>query len=128
MQLHDIETTIQSNSQIANQTLLEQFIANRRALLHDYPYAEQRNEDRFEIVMPVRITLEDERTRGGVTRDISRSGLGVVTPFKVVPSQIANIQLSTQEGAVAELLAECRWCKKFAGNTHFFSGWLFLFV
>lgn len=90
---------------------------------------ERRDSSRQQISRPLRIQPRDEQERDltAMSRDISGSGLGVISVDGFEMGTLARIEISRLKGAPSVVLAECRWCDPF-GNGWFLSGWNFVAV
>lgn len=90
---------------------------------------ERRDASRQQISRPLVIEPreEDSRSITAMSRDISGSGLGVISTDNFEMGTLARIEISRLKGAPSVVLAECRWCDPF-GNGWYLSGWNFVAV
>jgi len=86
---------------------------------------ENRSAHRENLVRAVTIEVrEPESTINGFSRNISGSGVGVVTHENVIENSIAVLEIASLSGPNSKILAECRWCKPY--GDWFLSGWQFI--
>lgn len=87
---------------------------------------ENRTAHRKNLVRPVHIELrETGESVQAFSRNISSTGIGLITHQPLDPNLIAVLSVMSLEGENVEFLAESRWCKSF-GDQWFFSGWQFV--
>jgi hypothetical protein len=87
---------------------------------------ERRAVDRQPFVRPVEIIhVRAGATQSGVSRDVSRHGISVLTPDPLTPGAIAMLHVHSIFGRPLEVRAQVRWCDSF-GDGWFASGWYFL--
>ena len=99
-----------------------------------YDQSENRSAHRENLVRHVLIELRqtgpsDGKTkpRSGFSRNVSATGIGLITNFKVEDKSVAVLAID-RLGANAKppaILSECRWCRPY-GEKWFLSGWQFL--
>ena len=101
-----------------------QFTETVREVLKACDEQEQRQDFRHPFFRPATVTREDGTTYQVFTRDISRSGLGLLHKMPLEPGRIqVTIQLRT--GTSVELEAELLWCEA-SRSSRFVSGARFL--
>jgi hypothetical protein len=92
----------------------------------DYNRTENRSAHREHLVRSVSIkSLDMEEPVTGFSRNISNSGIGIITGSKVHERTTATLTIECLDGREVKVLAECRWCKRYGKNWQI-SGWQFL--
>jgi hypothetical protein len=87
---------------------------------------ENRSAHRENLVRAVKMEVRDpEATIQAFSRNISATGIGVITGEQVVGSSIAVLEIASLNGENIRVLAECRWSKAY-GDGWFLSGWQFI--
>jgi hypothetical protein len=87
---------------------------------------ENRSVHRENLVRPVRIEMrETEEIVLAFSRNISGSGIGVITHEQVASDSIAVLNIASLDGEDTRIVAGCRWCKPF-GAKWYLSGWQFI--
>ena len=102
---------------------------NVEALLDEFEaeeYDDQRELERYPLVRPVRVLLEEKIVHGLFSRDISIGGMGTIGLSEFAPGQVGYLavhSLQQQDDIVLE--AEAQWCRPY-GYGYFATGWKFL--
>lgn len=92
----------------------------------NFDRCENRSAIRDHLVRPVSIYIrETDLTLDAFSRNISATGLGLITNESVLERAIAVLEVKRLRGNSVKILAECRWCKEY-GENWFFSGWQFI--
>ena len=87
---------------------------------------ENRSAIRDHLVRPVNIYFrETESSQDAFSRNISATGIGLITNQAVIEKCVAVIGIERLRGPLVTILAECRWCKAY-GENWYFSGWQFI--
>ncbi len=88
--------------------------------------SENRSAHRENLVRAVTLEVrEPESTIQAFSRNISATGIGVITGEPVVDRSTAILEIASLTGEHTRVLAECRWCKPY-GENWFLSGWQFI--
>lgn len=58
------------------------------------------------------------------SRDISETGIGLVTENPVTPARRATLSIDKLDGTTIQILSTCRWCRPYGPKWHV-SGWEF---
>lgn len=86
---------------------------------------EGRSDVRREFARIAELVMEDGSTISGYTRDISTSGVGLITESPVNPLSKAIIRIqSLSPDVTAQFIADCVWCSD-TGVGGICSGWKF---
>ena len=86
---------------------------------------EQRTGDRLHAAVPVSIYLRGNPYRiPSFTRNLSRSGLCLVSKVETQPDQIADLEIMRTNGESGRIESHCMWAKQY-GEDHWVSGWRF---
>ena len=95
----------------------------------DYDRHESRSAHRESLVRAVTIEVRrpKEIVLSAFSRNISGSGIGLITDEKIADSSTAVLTIEPLKDRPSKILAECRWCKPY-GKNWFISGWLFMMV
>lgn len=90
---------------------------------------ELRSHHREPMVRPVVVKYEAEHLdeHHCVSRNISPTGICLVSQFAFPENQTAVLELYRLKDLPAEVLAECRWSKPFGPN-YWMSGWQFVTI
>lgn len=64
-------------------------------------------------------------TIDGFSRNISHTGIGIVTDALIRERRTATLTIERLDGTTIKVLADCRWCKPYGKKWHL-SGWQFL--
>ena len=92
----------------------------------DYNRTENRSAHREHLVRSVSIRSRDsEESVTGFSRNVSNSGIGIITGSPVHERTTATLTIECLDGREIKVLAECRWCKPYGKKWHI-SGWQFL--
>ncbi|MEL7498669.1 MAG: PilZ domain-containing protein [Planctomycetota bacterium] len=92
----------------------------------NFDRSENRSAIRDSLVRPVIIEYRDsEETVAAFSRNISATGIGLITNEPVTNKKVAVIRVNRLHGTDVSILAECRWCKAY-GEEWYFSGWQFI--
>ena len=87
---------------------------------------ENRTAHREHLVRPVKIEFRDSNeTISAFSRNVSATGMGLVTDKAIDPKSIAVLQFTRLHDSDVSILAECRWCKPY-GENWTISGWQFI--
>ena len=87
---------------------------------------ENRSAHRKHLVRAVRVEMrETEQVMQAFSRNISGTGIGLVTQEPLDQNAIAVLLIASLEGEDVPILADCRWSKPF-GDGWFLSGWQFI--
>ncbi len=87
---------------------------------------ENRSAHRENLVRPVEIEIrETETTVSGFSRNVSGSGIGIITKEPIDEKAIGVIKIAGLSNNDLTILSECRWCKPY-GEGWFISGWQFI--
>ena len=91
-----------------------------------YDRAENRSAMREHLVRPVSIKFREiEEPISAFSRNISATGIGLITDQPVGEGKTAVLAIKQLRGPDVCILAECRWCKSYGENWHL-SGWQFI--
>ena len=86
---------------------------------------EQRNSDRLQAAVPISIYLPDNTYRvPGFTRNLSHSGLCLVSKVEIQPNQVADLEVMCLTGESSRIESRCMWTKQY-DDGHWVSGWKF---
>ena len=93
----------------------------------DYDRHENRSAHREHLVRSVVIDVRrpDPIQVTGFSRNISGSGIGLITQLEILPGSVAVLTIEPLRGMTHRILSECKWCKKY-GSRWFISGWQFM--
>ena len=92
----------------------------------EYERTENRTAHREALVRSAVIDYGSGRaTIEGFSRNISHSGIGIITEDFIADRSSATLILERLDGTYIKILAECRWCKPY-GKKWNISGWQFL--
>ena len=87
---------------------------------------ENRSAHRKNLVRAVEIELrETQEVMHAFSRNISGTGIGVITHEEFATDAIAVLSVASLDGEDTRILAECRWCKTLR-KKWFLSGWQFI--
>lgn len=87
---------------------------------------ENRSAIREHLVRPVVIEIrETEQVISAFSRNISATGIGLITDQEIPERSVAVITIQRLHGPDIKILAECRWSKGY-GEKWKFSGWQFI--
>lgn len=87
---------------------------------------ENRSAIRENLVRAISIESRDiEGIVQGFSRNISATGVGLITGDEVAEKLVATLTIDRLTGQPTVLLSECRWCKPY-GKNWFLSGWQFI--
>ncbi|QDT59043.1 PilZ domain protein [Stieleria bergensis] len=103
-------------------------IAVRNLLEEDafYDRTENRSSHREHLVRPVHILVRgNEGSIVGFSRNVSDSGIGLITAEPVETGTMAILEVETLKSEPVKFLAECRWCRNY-GRGWKISGWHFV--
>ncbi|MEM6468088.1 MAG: PilZ domain-containing protein [Planctomycetota bacterium] len=91
----------------------------------DFDGQELRDSPRFPLVCAVMINFSTlDGDCHAFSRDISATGIGLVTESAVTPSRRATLCIDKLDGTSMQVLSTCRWCRPY-GPRWFVSGWEF---
>ncbi|MEM7784422.1 MAG: PilZ domain-containing protein [Planctomycetota bacterium] len=94
----------------------------------EFDRTESRSAHRTSLVRAVEIDIRDlEHNIDGFSRNISATGIGLITGEPITEKTVATLTISRLKGSTTGVLSECRWCKPY-GEKWFLSGWLFISV
>jgi len=82
-----------------------------------------RSTHRENLVLPANLEMKNV-VHDGFTRNISASGVCIVTLAEIPDRSLATISIYRIGGSPCRLVAECRWTKPF-GDSFWISGWQF---
>ena len=86
---------------------------------------EQRSSDRLQAAVPVSIYLPGNTYRvPGFTRNLSHSGLCLVSKVEIQPNQVADLEVMCLTGESSRIESRCMWTKQY-DDGHWVSGWKF---
>lgn len=106
--------------------LIDEFVQDLLREDADYDRLEQRSTHREHLVRCVEVELRDPaRTIFGISRNISRSGIGLITQERVPDNAMAILDIERLKGPNDRILASCRWCQPY-GKSFLMSGWQFV--
>ena len=93
----------------------------------DYDRHENRSAHREHLVRAVTVAIRrpEELVVLGFTRNISMTGLGLITNEAIARSAVAVLEIEPLNDRSVKILSECRWCKPY-GRNWFISGWQFM--
>ena len=111
-------------------TEVEPRFENIEALLDEYEteeYDEQRDEERYPLVRPARLLMDDGSIIHGLfTRDISAVGIGTIGANELATGMVAYIAIhSLEQYDDIVLKAAVKWCKPY-GYGYYATGWTIL--
>ena len=87
--------------------------------------SEQRNSDRLQAAVPVGIHLPGNTRRvPGFTRNLSQSGLCLVSKVETQPNQVADLEIMRLNGESGRIESRCMWVKQYCED-YWVSGWKF---
>ena len=75
----------------------------------------------------VEVRRPTELTVDGFSRNISASGIGLITKAAIEDRANALLTIERLRGQPYKVLAECRWCRPYGANWHI-SGWQFMML
>ena len=88
--------------------------------------SEQRNNDRLQAAVPVGIHLPGNTSRvPGFTRNLSESGLCLISKVETPPNQVADLEIMRLNGESGRIEGRCMWVKQY-GEDYWVSGWQFI--
>ena len=90
---------------------------------------ELRSHHREPLVRPVVVRYEDDQMdeHHCVSRNISATGICLISQFACPVHQTAILELYQLKNMPVEVIAECRWCRPF-GPDYWMSGWQFVTI
>lgn len=92
----------------------------------NFDRCENRSAIRDHLVRPVSLFIRETESRiDAFSRNISATGIGLITNQQVAERTVAIVDVERLHGPVVSILAECRWCKAY-GENWYFSGWQFI--
>ena len=92
----------------------------------EYQRTENRTSHRESLVRRVVIDYGSGKgTIDAFSRNISNTGIGVITDEFISDRSTATLTIERLDGTSVKILAECRWCKPY-GKKWQISGWQFL--
>lgn len=101
-------------------------------LIHEIELDESRFErelrslPRQKIILPVFLkSMNGAAVLRVFSRNLSEAGMSLISERSFQEGSLARLQFVTQRGASQEIIAECKWCRSFAGDCYI-SGWHFL--
>lgn len=86
---------------------------------------ELRADPREKVVLPALIYDLDGNEVSGFTRDLSVSGVSIISNWQFHSDETWKIALYRLDGSSSAFYCECRWSQSF-GNCFWISGWKFL--
>ena len=91
--------------------------------------SERRDASRAPLTRAVKIRPAGQQGKeySGITRDISNRGIGLIGQVKWDIGLMAKIVISRIEQRPSIVVAECRWCDRFADGWYL-TGWNFVSV
>ncbi len=93
-----------------------------------YDRTENRSSHREHLVRAVRIQPDSAASPiWSFSRNISQTGIGLITQELVVDGITATLAIETLEGTMRRVLAQCKWSSPY-GKNWYFSGWQFLSI
>ena len=102
---------------------------NVEALLDEYEaeeYDDQREVERYPLVRPVRVLLDDKIVHGMFSRDISVGGMGTIGQNEFDTGQVAYLAVhSLEQHDDIVMQAVVQWSRPY-GYGYFATGWKFL--
>ena len=98
-----------------------------RFLKEDRPVElELRSSDRLKTAVPVGIHLPGNTSRvPGFTRNLSQSGLCLISKVETQPNQVADLEIMRLNGESGRIEGRCIWVKQY-GEDYWVSGWQFI--
>ena len=87
--------------------------------------SEQRSSDRLQVAIPVGVHLPGNTYRvPGFTRNLSLTGLCLVSKVETQPNQIANLEIIRLNGESVRIESRCMWAKQY-DEDYWISGWMY---
>ena len=87
--------------------------------------SERRLANRTPFVRPILICpLNGPEKHGGFTRDISKLGIGVISPVKWEVGSFVDLSIHSMNGRPVRMRAETRWCDNY-GHGWYVVGFIF---
>ncbi|NNE00275.1 MAG: PilZ domain-containing protein [Pirellulaceae bacterium] len=92
-----------------------------------YDSVENRSAHREHLLRSVTLKFRSpsERTVEGFSRNISATGIGLITPEAIADQSTAILTIERLRDHDVSILSECRWCRDF-GKSFYISGWQFM--
>lgn len=97
-----------------------------------YDQSENRSAHRESLVRHVAIAPRQSsegaaKPKSGFSRNVSATGIGLITNFKIEDKSVALIVIErlVANSKPPTILSECRWCRPY-GENWFLSGWQFI--
>ncbi len=110
-------------------TQIQPRFENVESLLDEYEaeeYDDQREIERYPLVRPVRVLLDDKIVHGLFSRDISVGGMGTIGQNEFEIGTVAYLAVhSLQQQDDIVMQAEVMWCRQYGYGYHA-TGWRFL--
>ena len=92
----------------------------------NFDRTDNRSAHRDHLVRPVMVDFrESDETICAFSRNVSASGIGLITDTVIADRTVATLEIIKLEGNSYSIIAECRWCKPYGLNWHL-SGWQFI--
>lgn len=92
----------------------------------NFDRTENRTAIRENLVRAAEIQIRDpEQTFDAFSRNVSATGIGLITKDEVAERTVATIKIFGLDGKETSILSECRWCKKY-GDKWYLTGWQFI--
>jgi len=92
----------------------------------NYDRLDNRSALRESLVRAVKLeSSESDSPIIAFTRNISATGLGLITNQPINEKSSNTLKISRLDGPDLSILSECRWCKPY-GDGWFLSGWQFI--
>ena len=95
----------------------------------EYDNNENRSAHREHLVLSVKVHIRrpEEVELPAFSRNVSASGIGLITHDPIADRAIAAIEIERLQGGTSTVLSECRWCRPY-GSNWFISGWHFITI
>ena len=85
-------------------------------------FNDRRHESRQTLVLPVTIQPANGVAIEALTRDISFSGIGLITRDPIDVEMDCTLYIDREQQDKSQVHAICQWCEPF-GEHHWISGW-----
>ena len=86
----------------------------------DYDNNENRSAHREHLVLSVLVHVRrpEELELPAFSRNISASGIGLITQDTIADRAIAALEIERLQGDTSTILSECRWCRPYLSLIH----------
>lgn len=92
-----------------------------------YVLSEVRCRHREPLVVPVRVIRQERILASGFSRNISKSGICLITPQPLPVEEIVQLEIYRLQEKALTIFSKARWCRAY-GPEYFMSGCRFLAI